>query len=193
MAAALETLEGTLTPPRADYLTLSVYEPIGVIAAITPWNSPIASDAQKVAPALAAGNAVVLKPASWSPLVSMELARIIEASGLPKGLLDSDTILNHKEVKRLRTVHAEANAILFSTESLVGSTFHITHRPCASCAGLIIQKMPSKVICLVRDPEIEGELNESYWGNNVLEAKKMLEEAGISYIIYNLNGIKNEC
>jgi betaine-aldehyde dehydrogenase len=56
------------------------------VAAITPWNSPIASDAQKVAPALAAGNAVLLKPASWSPLVSLELARIIEEAGLPKGL-----------------------------------------------------------------------------------------------------------
>ncbi len=86
VAAALETLEDTITPSRGDALTMSVHEPIGVVAAITPWNSPIASDAQKVAPALAAGNAVILKPASWSPLVSLELARIIEASGLPKGL-----------------------------------------------------------------------------------------------------------
>jgi betaine-aldehyde dehydrogenase len=86
MASAIETLDDTLTTPRADTLTMSVYDPIGVIAAITPWNSPIASDAQKVAPALAAGNAVILKPASWSPLVCLELARIIEASGLPKGL-----------------------------------------------------------------------------------------------------------
>lgn len=85
-AAALETLEDTLTPQRGDYLTMSVHDPIGVIGAITPWNSPIASDAQKVAPALAAGNAVILKPASWSPLVALELARIIDASGLPKGL-----------------------------------------------------------------------------------------------------------
>ncbi len=86
VAAVLETLDETLTPPRGDYLTMSVHEPIGVVAAITPWNSPIASDAQKIAPALAAGNAVILKPASWSPLVSLELARIIEDSGLPKGL-----------------------------------------------------------------------------------------------------------
>lgn len=86
VAAALETLDDTLTTPRGDYLTMSVHEPIGLVAAITPWNSPIASDAQKVAPALAAGNAVLLKPASWSPLVSLELARIIEAAGLPKGL-----------------------------------------------------------------------------------------------------------
>jgi acyl-CoA reductase-like NAD-dependent aldehyde dehydrogenase len=109
-AAALETLEDTLTPSRGDYLSLSVHEPLGVVAAITPWNSPIASDAQKIAPALAAGNAVVLKPASWSPLVSLELARIVEESGLPKGLFSTlpgagsvigDLIVEHPLVGRV--------------------------------------------------------------------------------------------
>ena len=84
--AVLETSDEELTARRGDALTLSVHEPLGLVAAITPWNSPIASDAQKVAPALAAGNAVLLKPASWSPLVSLELARIVEEAGLPKGL-----------------------------------------------------------------------------------------------------------
>ena len=85
-AAVLESSDEALTAQRGDALTMSVYEPLGLVAAITPWNSPIASDAQKVAPALAAGNAVLLKPASWSPLASLELARIVEASGLPAGL-----------------------------------------------------------------------------------------------------------
>jgi len=89
MAAALETMEDALTPARGNYLTMSVYEPLGVTAGITPWNSPIASDAQKVAPALAAGNAVLLKPSSWSPLVCLELARVIEEAGLPKGLFST--------------------------------------------------------------------------------------------------------
>jgi betaine-aldehyde dehydrogenase len=75
MGALLETMEDALTPSRGSYLTMSVYEPLGVTVAITPWNSPIASDAQKVAPALAAGNAVLLKPSSWSPMVCLELAR----------------------------------------------------------------------------------------------------------------------
>ncbi|MDR5654202.1 aldehyde dehydrogenase [Xinfangfangia sp. LG-4] len=85
-AAVLETADEALTVQRGEALTASVHEPLGLVAAITPWNSPIASDAQKVAPALAAGNAVLLKPASWSPLVSLELARIVAAAGLPKGL-----------------------------------------------------------------------------------------------------------
>lgn len=87
MAAALETMEGTLTPSRGPYLTAATYEPMGVVGAITPWNSPIASDAQKIAPALAAGNAVVVKPPVWAPWVTLLLARLCEEAGLPKGLL----------------------------------------------------------------------------------------------------------
>ncbi len=86
-AACAETLDEELTSPRGDYLTMSVHEPLGVVAAITPWNSPIASDAQKLAPALAAGNAVVLKPAEVTPLASLALARLCEQAGLPRGVL----------------------------------------------------------------------------------------------------------
>ncbi|MGH3220599.1 MAG: aldehyde dehydrogenase [Streptosporangiaceae bacterium] len=86
-AAALETLDEDLTQPRGAYLTMSVHDPIGVVGAITPWNSPIASDAQKVAPALAAGNAVLLKPAEWTPLVALALGRLACEAGLPPGLL----------------------------------------------------------------------------------------------------------
>lgn len=86
-ASALETLEDQVTPPRGPYLTISTWEPVGVVASITPWNSPIASDAQKIAPALAAGNAVVAKPPAWAPWVTLLLARIAEEAGLPAGLL----------------------------------------------------------------------------------------------------------
>ncbi|WP_186202580.1 aldehyde dehydrogenase [Burkholderia gladioli] len=86
-AAAAETFEEALTPSRGDYLTMSVHEPLGVVAAITPWNSPIASDAQKLGPALAAGNAVVLKPAEVTPLASLALARLCEQAGVPRGVI----------------------------------------------------------------------------------------------------------
>jgi len=110
MAAALETMEDALTPSRGNYLTLSVFEPLGVTAGITPWNSPIASDAQKVAPALAAGNAILLKPSSWSPLVCLELARVIEEAGLPKGLFSTlpgagaivgDRLVTHPAIRKV--------------------------------------------------------------------------------------------
>lgn len=86
-ASACETLETEVTPPRGQYVSFTVLEPYGVVAAITPWNSPIMNDATKVAPALAAGNAVILKPSEDSPLLAPELARIALAAGLPAGLL----------------------------------------------------------------------------------------------------------
>ncbi|MBI3373673.1 MAG: aldehyde dehydrogenase [Betaproteobacteria bacterium] len=109
-AAACETLEETITPARGDYLSMSVHEPMGVIAAITPWNSPIASEAQKLAPALAAGNAVIVKPAEVTPLAALELGRICEQAGVPKGVVSvlpgkgsviGDAIVKHPLVKKV--------------------------------------------------------------------------------------------
>lgn len=118
-AAVVETSDDLLTAPRGDYLTSSVHEPLGVVAAITPWNSPIASDAQKVAPALAAGNAVVLKPASWSPLVCLELARIIDEAGLPRGLF---SVLpgSGREVGTLLVEHPDIAKVSFTGGTSTG-------------------------------------------------------------------------
>ena len=109
-AAALETLEEAITPSRGPFVTMSVHEPMGVVAAITPWNSPIASEAQKLAPALAAGNAVVVKPAEVTPVMALELARICEEAGVPRGIVSvlpgkgsviGDAITRHPLVKRV--------------------------------------------------------------------------------------------
>ena len=86
-ASACETLQTDVTPPRGPYVSFTVLEPYGVVAAITPWNSPLMNDATKVAPALAAGNAVILKPSEDAPLLAPELLRIALDAGLPEGLL----------------------------------------------------------------------------------------------------------
>lgn len=86
-AAVCETLGAQVNPARGDYLSLTLREPYGVVAAITPWNSPLTMEAQKVAPALAAGNAVVLKPSEVTPLCALALAQACEMAGLPPGLL----------------------------------------------------------------------------------------------------------
>ena len=63
-------------------------EPVGVVASITPWNYPFMMAVWKIAPALITGNTVVLKPASWTPLTSLELARAFQDAGLPPGALN---------------------------------------------------------------------------------------------------------
>ncbi|MGY3670955.1 aldehyde dehydrogenase (plasmid) [Marinovum sp. KMM 9989] len=118
-AAVAETMDDDMTAQRGGALTLSVHEPMGVVGAITPWNSPIASDAQKLAPALAAGNAVILKPASWSPLTALELARIVDEAGLPKGLL---SVLpgSGREIGNLLVEHPDIAKISFTGGTVTG-------------------------------------------------------------------------
>jgi aldehyde dehydrogenase (NAD+) len=69
-------------------LLFTLRQPLGVVALITPWNFPIAIPAWKMAPALVCGNAVVLKPASQAPAMSLELAKALHEAGLPKGVLN---------------------------------------------------------------------------------------------------------
>ena len=87
-ASVCETLGSDLTPSRGNYLSMTVHEPYGVVVAITPWNSPMTMEAQKVAPALAAGNAVILKPSELTPSPALELGRIAMEAGLPAGILN---------------------------------------------------------------------------------------------------------
>ena len=88
-SAVCETIEGEAPPPRGNYFGLTLHEPYGAVAAITPWNSPLTMEAQKIAPALAAGNAVLLKPSEVTPGVGLIVARLALEAGLPPGLLRS--------------------------------------------------------------------------------------------------------
>ncbi|WP_214883657.1 MULTISPECIES: NAD-dependent succinate-semialdehyde dehydrogenase [unclassified Exiguobacterium] len=86
----------------------AIKQPIGVIAAITPWNFPAAMITRKVAPALAAGCTVVIKPASATPLTAIELVKLAEKAGFPKGVINlvtgqaSDLVKAWQQDKRVR-------------------------------------------------------------------------------------------
>jgi betaine-aldehyde dehydrogenase len=71
-----------------DGTTIFRREPVGVVASITPWNYPIMMAVWKIGPALITGNTVILKPASWTPLTSIELGRAFQEAGLPPGALN---------------------------------------------------------------------------------------------------------
>jgi betaine-aldehyde dehydrogenase len=86
-AGAPERLTGK-TIPVAGGVDMTFREPLGVVALITPWNFPLTIASWKVAPALAAGNTIVLKPAELTPLTSLELERIALEAGLPAGVLN---------------------------------------------------------------------------------------------------------
>ena len=79
---------GETIPVKGNHLTYTLREPIGVVAAIVPWNFPLLLASWKVAPALACGNTVILKPASQTPLTALALGEIAVEVGLPPGVLN---------------------------------------------------------------------------------------------------------
>ncbi|GAA4163636.1 aldehyde dehydrogenase family protein [Gryllotalpicola daejeonensis] len=108
-SAAPERLFGRQIPV-AGGLDVTFHEPIGVVGVITPWNFPMTIASWGFAPALAAGNAVVLKPAEWTPLTSLRLAELALESGLPEGLFQvlpgegrvvGDRLVGHPDVRKI--------------------------------------------------------------------------------------------
>jgi len=81
-------IHGETVPVRGPFLNYTLREPLGVVAAIVPWNFPLLLASWKVAPALAAGNTIVLKPASWTPLTALRFAEICQEAGLPDGVVN---------------------------------------------------------------------------------------------------------
>ena len=85
-AGMVQDLHGETLEVPGDTMSMVVREPVGVTAGITPWNYPMLMAAWKAAPSLAAGNVMILKPATVSPLTNLELAKIFEEVGLPEGV-----------------------------------------------------------------------------------------------------------
>lgn len=112
-----DKIEGSVTPgERPGMMHYIRYEPIGVVAAISPWNSPLVLTAWKLAPALAAGNTVVVKPSEYSSASMLHLARLFEEAGFPPGVVNvvtgggkvGEALVNHPLVERVAFTGGEA-------------------------------------------------------------------------------------
>ena len=114
-------IDGDVIPaPSHDKRVICIKQPVGVVAAITPWNFPNAMIARKAAPALAAGCTVVHKPAEWSPYTAALLVEIMHDAGLPAGVLNTVHGFGETAGKAL-TEHPAIKAVAFVGESVTGS------------------------------------------------------------------------
>jgi acyl-CoA reductase-like NAD-dependent aldehyde dehydrogenase len=116
-ASAIEAMAGELPPASAmpggeGLLAMAQRVPVGVVAAITPFNAPLNLTAHKLAPALAAGNAVVLKPAPAAPATSYDLADLIEASGFPPGVVN--VVPGGGDIARRLARHPDVGLVSFT-------------------------------------------------------------------------------
>ncbi|WZY00589.1 5-carboxymethyl-2-hydroxymuconate semialdehyde dehydrogenase [Bacillus sp. FSL W7-1360] len=113
-------LTGDAYPVDDQFLNYTMYKPVGVAGLITPWNAPFMLETWKIAPALATGNTVVLKPAEWSPLTANKLAEIIHQANLPKGVFN--VVHGYGETAGAALVaHPDAPLISFTGETTTGS------------------------------------------------------------------------
>ncbi|MDS9469926.1 aldehyde dehydrogenase family protein [Paracoccus sp. MBLB3053] len=111
---------GALVPTRDDQLGMIMDEPYGVVGAITPWNFPISMAGWKLAPALAAGNAVVLKPSEMTPFATLRMAELSVQAGIPPGLVN--VVLGDGRVTGTAlTGHAGIGKVSFTGSTLAGS------------------------------------------------------------------------
>jgi succinate-semialdehyde dehydrogenase/glutarate-semialdehyde dehydrogenase len=110
----------TIPSPVADKRLITIKQPIGVVAAITPWNFPIAMITRKIAPALAAGCTVVLKPAEDTPLCALALAKLAADAGLPAGVFNVVPTTRAAEVGQVLTTHPAIAKVSFTGSTEVG-------------------------------------------------------------------------
>lgn len=106
-----DKIEGSVPPiDKPNILNLTKHEPLGVCACITPWNSPLLLLAWKAAPALAAGNTIVIKPSEYTSASSLEFARISQEAGFPPGVINvitglgadvGEALVRHKKVRKV--------------------------------------------------------------------------------------------
>ena len=110
----------TIPSHKADARIIVQREPIGVIAAITPWNFPIAMITRKVTPALAAGCTAVVKPAEDTPLCALALAELAERAGIPKGVFNVVTARDPVPVGAVLTSDPRVRLVTFTGSTEVG-------------------------------------------------------------------------
>ena len=109
-AGAADKIEGRVKSTSSGTFQFTMYEPYGVVAGILPWNYPLVNVAMKVAPALAAGNAIIIKPSVDTPLTSVTFANLCIEAGIPGGIVNvalgkgsstGQSLIEHPEVKKI--------------------------------------------------------------------------------------------
>ncbi len=121
-AEAIDKLYDEIAPTDGDSLATITREPLGVVAAVVPWNYPLLMASWKVAPALAAGNSVILKPAEQSSLTALKLAELAEAAGIPPGVFNV-TPGTGPVAGRALGLHMDVDCLAFTGSTATGKRF----------------------------------------------------------------------
>src|SRR3954462_46467 len=114
-----DKIHGETVPVKGNFLTYTLRDPVGVVAAIVPWNFPLLLTSWKVGPALACGNTVIIKPASQTPLTALALAELAVEVGIPPGVINVITGPG-SAVGQLLVEHPGIDKIAFTGDTSTG-------------------------------------------------------------------------
>jgi succinate-semialdehyde dehydrogenase/glutarate-semialdehyde dehydrogenase len=175
---------GDIIPtPSNDRRIVAIKQPIGVVAAITPWNFPIAMITRKCAPALAAGCPVVIKPATETPLCALALAELAEQAGIPEGILNVIVGTDAKKIGLALTESSIVRKLSFTGSTAVGK---ILTKNCADTMKKVSMELGGNAPFIVfddadLDASITGVMGSKYRnaGQTCVCANRILVQEGI--------------
>jgi len=144
-----------------EFLNYTIHKPVGVAGLITPWNAPFMLETWKIAPALATGNTVVLKPGEWSPLTANRLAEIIDKAELPNGVFNVVHGFGESAGASL-VAHPDVKLISFTGETTTGS--EIIKNGADSLKRVSAELGGKSPIIVFEDADFERALDASTWG-----------------------------
>ncbi|WP_445206620.1 MULTISPECIES: aldehyde dehydrogenase family protein [unclassified Aeribacillus] len=160
-AAACLTLQGDVNQVPNGFFNYTLKEPVGVCGQIIPWNYPLMMAAWKVAPALAAGCTVVLKPASYTPITAYMLAEICHEAGVPAGVLNVITG-SGSEIGPYMTEHPGIDKVAFTGETETGKD--IMKRASETLKRVTLELGGKSPNIVFDDCDLEGAVNGSLYG-----------------------------
>ncbi|MFF8927175.1 aldehyde dehydrogenase [Streptomyces longwoodensis] len=184
-AEAIDKVYGKTSPTGPEHLGLIVREPIGVVGAVLPWNFPAAMLAWKLAPALAAGNSVVVKPPELASLTTLRIAELAAQAGIPAGVLNVVPGLGHVTGKALG-LHDDVDVVSFTGSTEVGRAF-LRYAADSNLKNIVLEcggKSPQIVTADNADriPEVAADLADAaFWnaGQNCTAGSRILVHSSL--------------
>lgn len=154
-------LFGETTPSELpNKFAMSVRAPVGVCACITPWNFPLAIPSWKIAPALVAGNTVILKPAEDTPLVAHRFAEILWEAGVPHGVLN--LVHGGGETGAALAKHSGVDLVSFTGSTEVGRS--VAHAAADTGARVSLEMGGKNAIIVLDDADLDLAVDGAVWG-----------------------------
>lgn len=160
-AGMADKIEGVSIPLGSDYIDYTVYEPFGISAQIVPWNFPVSICARSLAPALAAGNAVIVKSPELTPLAMTWIATACQRAGLPEGAL-SMLCGTGSDVGAALAAHKDINQIVFTGSVLTGRA--ILHAAAERAVPCVMELGGKSAAVVFADADLEQLMDSINWG-----------------------------